>query len=149
MIETVAEIVAAFVKRNQVATADLPALIASVSASISALTNPVPVAEALTPAVPIKRSITPSAIVCLDCGWRGKMLRRHLSTRHKMTPEQYRGRWGLPLSHALTAPNYKLRRSEIAKSLGLGRRRGTDPAPIPAPDKAASKRRPRKAATAK
>jgi predicted transcriptional regulator len=145
MIENVAEIVAAFVKRNQVATADLPALIASVSASISALTNPVPVAEVLTPAVPIKRSITPSAVVCLDCGWRGKMLRRHLTARHKMTPEQYRGRWSLPLSHTLTAPAYTDQRSALAKSFGLGRLgRGV----TPAPSKPAPKRRSGTAATA-
>jgi predicted transcriptional regulator len=61
------------------------------------------------------------AVVCLECGWKGKMLRRHLSTRHGMTGEQYLKRWNLPTEHPLTAPNYSEQRSSLAKELGLGR----------------------------
>ncbi len=42
----------------------------------------------LTPAVPLRRSVQRDAVVCLECGWKGKMLRRHLSTRHGLTGER-------------------------------------------------------------
>jgi predicted transcriptional regulator len=36
-------------------------------------------------------------------------------------------RWSLPGDHPLTAPNYSVQRSNLAKELGLGRGgRGTD-----------------------
>ena len=75
----------------------------------------------LTPAVPLRRSVQRDAVVCLECGWKGKMLRRHLSTRHGLTGEQYLKRWNLPSEHPLTAPNYSEQRSSLAKELGLGR----------------------------
>lgn len=40
-----------------------------------------------------------------------------------MTPDQYRERWGLPVSYPMVAPNYTKRRQNIAKSIGLGTRR--------------------------
>ena len=49
------------------------------------------------------------------------MLRRHLTTRHGLTGEEYLKRWGLALDHPLTAPNYSVQRSNLAKELGLGR----------------------------
>jgi predicted transcriptional regulator len=61
------------------------------------------------------------AVICLDCGWKGKMLRRHLTTRHGLTGEEYLKRWGLPGDHPLTAPNYSAQRTNLAKELGLGR----------------------------
>ncbi|HTV26727.1 MAG TPA: MucR family transcriptional regulator [Xanthobacteraceae bacterium] len=75
--------------------------------------------------MPIKRSSKPNAIVCLDCGWSGQMLRRHLITAHSLTPEQYRERWKLPATYALVTKNYSHRRSQLAKSLGLGTRKSS------------------------
>jgi predicted transcriptional regulator len=71
--------------------------------------------------VPIRRSVQRDAVVCLECGWKGKMLRRHLSTRHGLTGEQYLKRWSLASDHPLTAPAYSEQRSTLAKELGLGR----------------------------
>ena len=48
-----------------------------------------------TPAVPIRRSVHRDYVVCLECGWRGLMVRRHLATGHGLTVEQYRARWNL------------------------------------------------------
>ena len=31
------------------------------------------------------------------------MLKRHLTTDHKLTPAEYRQRWGLPLSYPMVA----------------------------------------------
>ena len=60
----------------------------------------------LKPAVPIRHSVQPGYVVCLKCGWRGKMLRRHLTTAHQLNGEAYRARWGLSRDYPLTAPDY-------------------------------------------
>jgi hypothetical protein len=49
-----------------------------------------------TPAVPIRRSVHRDYLVCLDCGWRGQMLKRHIASQG-LSVEQYRARWNLPL----------------------------------------------------
>ena len=122
--EYVAKIVSAYAKRNAVAADQLPALIATVHAALFGIEGgglPEP-ARGPEPAVPIRRSIQPDAITCLDCGYRGKMLKRHLMTAHQLTPDAYRVRWGLKPDYPMSAPNYTARRSELAKSYGLGRR---------------------------
>jgi predicted transcriptional regulator len=128
MIENVAEIVAAFVKRNQVPSAELPALIQQVSQSLASLGQaPIAAPASPTPAVSIRASIRPEYLVCLDCGQKSKTIERHLSTAHGMTPNEYRTKWGLASDYPMTAPNYTARRSALAKQIGLGnkgRRRG-------------------------
>ncbi len=74
----------------------------------------------LNPAVPIEESIHEDYIVCLEDGKRLQMLKRHLKTVYKMSVEQYRERWGLPLDYPVVAPSYAKRRSQIAKNTGLG-----------------------------
>jgi predicted transcriptional regulator len=123
MIEHVAEIVAAYVKRNAITLDRLPALIASVNDALSSLgQSAAPEATPESPAVPIRRSVGDNSITCLTCGWSGQMLKRHLSTAHKMTPAQYRERWGLRVDYPMVAKNYASRRSELAKANGLGTR---------------------------
>jgi predicted transcriptional regulator len=122
MIEHIAEIVAAYVGKNRVDPSEFPALILKVSQSLADLgkagagppTSP-------TPAVSIRRSVGADTITCLGCAWSGRMLKRHLSTAHGMTPEAYRA---LPSDYPMVPRNYSARRSELAKALGLGRRRG-------------------------
>src|SRR6185312_14545247 len=115
----VSQIVRSFVAHNHIAASDLPDLIAAVHRSLSELGVPsaTPVPE---PAVAINRSYGPSFVVCLDCGWRGQMLRRHLTTAHGLSPADYRARWGLKPTHPITAPAYAARRSALAKEVGLG-----------------------------
>jgi predicted transcriptional regulator len=127
MKEHVAEIVAAYVGKNRVDPAELPALIASVNQALASLDQASSAAAptSLTPAVPIRRSVGAESITCLDCGQKSKMLKRHLSTAHSMTVDEYRTRWGLPTDYPMVAKNYSARRSELAKSLGLGRRGGS------------------------
>jgi predicted transcriptional regulator len=72
--------------------------------------------------VPVKKSVLANHIVCLDCGKHFSMLKRHLMTDHKLTPEQYRQRWELPQSYPLVAPDYAKTRSALAKRIGLGRK---------------------------
>jgi predicted transcriptional regulator len=73
------------------------------------------------PAVPIKKSVTPDYIVCLEDGKKLKMLKRYLRTNYKLSPEDYRAKWGLPRDYPIVAPNYAAKRSEFAKKIGLGR----------------------------
>jgi predicted transcriptional regulator len=121
LLGNVADIVAAFVGNNTVPTAELPALIASVHASLSSLGAPQPEAVVeLVPAVPVRKSITPDYIVCLEDGRKLKSLKRHLLAAFGLTPEAYREKWGLPKDYPMVAPNYAAARSELAKRIGLG-----------------------------
>lgn len=125
MKEQVAEIVAAYLKRNQLPPSELPGLIASVSQSLARLGQaPVAPPATLTPAVPMRRSVGANAVICLDCGFKAKMLKRHLTTAHGLSVDDYRARWGLPLDYPLVARNYSARRSALAKAAGLGKGTG-------------------------
>ena len=117
----VTKIVTKYLSHHPLTPEQIPELIASVYRSLNSLGEVAPPPPVLTPAVPVRRSVQRDAVVCLDCGWKGKMLRRHLTTRHKMTGEQYLQRWNLPSDHPLTAPIYSEQRSVLAKELGLGR----------------------------
>lgn len=123
--EHVAKIVSAYAKRNTLAADLLPAVIATVHAALASIEGggPPEPAVAPEPAVTIRRSLQPNVITCLDCGYRGKMLKRHLMAAHQLSPNEYRRRWGLREDYPMTAPNYAARRSEMAKSFGLGARR--------------------------
>lgn len=125
LIHLTADIVSAYVQNNPVPVAGLPDLIASVNAALSSIGHPAPAAEPpQRPAVNPRRSVFPDYIVSLEDGKRYKSLKRHLATRHGMTPEDYRAKWGLPEDYPMVAPNYSATRSALAKSLGLGRKRG-------------------------
>jgi predicted transcriptional regulator len=121
----IAEIVSSYVAQNSIAIDQVAGLIATVHRTLSGLgTNaPAPVAEALTPAVPIRRSVQPDHVVCLECGFRGQVLRRHLRVVHGLEPAAYRTRWRLSADHPITAPAYAEWRSMMAKQTGLGRAR--------------------------
>lgn len=117
------EIVSAHVANNAIGQRDVPELIQSVFAKLNELA--VGEEEAmieLTPAVPIKKSVTDDHIVCLEDGKKLKMLKRHLMTSYGMTPEDYRTKWGLKADYPMVAPNYALKRQELAKKIGLGRK---------------------------
>lgn len=120
-----AQIVSAHCAHNTVAVDALPALISQVHQALAELArsegSPAPTAEELVPAVPIKRSVFPDYLVCLEDGKKLKMLKRHLQSAYGMTPDDYRSKWGLPSTYPMVAPTYAERRSELAKTIGLGR----------------------------
>ena len=131
------EIVSAYVSRNPLSPADLPALIANTHAALQGLRQPSPEPQPeLKPAVPIKKSVTPDHIISLEDGRQYKTLKRHLAMRG-LTPEEYRAKWGLPSDYPMVAANYAAKRSELAKSLGLGRKQAAVVAPDPQPPLAA------------
>jgi len=129
-IALTAEIVSAYVGNNTVAMSEIPSLINQVHTALTRVSvGAEPVSDPLKPAVPPKRSVTPEYIVCLEDGKKFKSLKRHLRTQYKMTPEQYREKWGLPPDYPMVAPNYAAARSSLAKQMGLGqqrRRRGAE-----------------------
>jgi predicted transcriptional regulator len=125
VIGLTAQIVSAYVGNNAVAASDIPALLNQVHSALIRLSRAAPenVGEVLKPAVSLKRSVTPEYIVCLEDGKKFKSLKRHLRTQYKMTPEQYREKWGLPADYPMVAPNYAAARSSLAKQMGLGQQR--------------------------
>jgi predicted transcriptional regulator len=155
--ELATKITAAYVRRNQIASDQLGTLISTVHQALAGLAKQPPeTGGERTLAVPIRRSVHRDYVVCLECGWRGQMLKRHVATGHGLTVEQYRARWNLPRDHALVAPGYRERRSSLAKQIGLGRGRRAsreEPEPVaretPAAPQPRSRRRgrPRSAAT--
>ena len=121
-LEKTTEIVAAFVSKNQTATADLPALIQAVYRALSGVSAAAPEPEPRKePAVPVRRSITPEYLVCLEDGKTFKSLKRHLRTKYDLSPEDYRTKWGLAKDYPMVAPNYAAARSALAKNMGLGK----------------------------
>jgi predicted transcriptional regulator len=127
LIELMADIVSAYVRNNSVQQADLPALMADVHKALAGESSAL-VSEPAAPeqrkltAQEIKRSITPDHIISFEDGKKYKTLRRSLALQG-LTPRDYREKWGLPVDYPVTAPSYSQQRSELAKGLGLGRKR--------------------------
>jgi predicted transcriptional regulator len=117
------QIVAAYVRRNPIPTDQIGGLITSVHSTLSGLGNEVVEEPPRIPAVSIRRSVRPDHIICIECGYQGKMIKRHLQSRHGLSVSEYRTRWKLSSDYPTTAANYSERRSQLAKSLGLGRGR--------------------------
>lgn len=44
-------------------------------------------------------------------------------THYGLTPDQYREKWALDPTYPMVAPNYATARSQLAKKMGLGRKR--------------------------
>jgi predicted transcriptional regulator len=135
LLHLTTEIVASFAGNNTLAIGDLPAVIATVFRTLRGVgqgeaEKP---AEAPVPAVPVKKSIGTDYLVCLEDGKKVKMLKRYLATRHGLTPNEYRQRWGLAKDYPMVPPAYAERRSALAKQIGLGRKPAAAPAPEPTP----------------
>src|ERR1700704_4562561 len=144
--QLVTKIIPSYFSHHSLPPEQIPELIVSVHRTIDNLGKPIEPQLPLIPAVPVRRSVQRDAVICLDCGWKGKMLRRHLNTRHGLSAEQYLRRWNLASEHPLTAPSYSEPRPPRARELGLGRggRQRRTPAAAAAPR--ARRGRPRSAA---
>jgi len=125
-VDLTANIVSAYVSHNTTPASEIPALIGQVHAALVRISGghaETIATEAARPAVAVKKSVTPDYIVCLEDGKKFKSLKRHLRTQYKMTPEQYREKWGLAPDYPMVAPNYAAARSQLAKQMGLGQQR--------------------------
>ena len=110
LLELTADIVAAHVSNNSVATSDLPLLIQNVHAALAA------------PLAPSGAAVKKDHIVCLECGKKCKTLRRHIATAHGLEVSDYVARWNLPKDYPMVASEYSERRAEMARTIGLGRK---------------------------
>ena len=124
-----ARIVGAYMGRQPVSHRDVAGLITDVHAALTALRHP-PASAPVVSAAPIrahavKGSLTADSITCLECGLRAKMLKRHLSASHGLTPHAYRMKWGLPLSYPMVCSSYGAVRRELALKIGLGTKKGS------------------------
>lgn len=106
---------------------DIPEFLRSMHEAVMGLTatSPVadePAAEEHQPAVTVRKSLaSPDHIISLIDGRPYKTLKRHLSG-HGLTPDDYRRRYGLKGDYPMVAPTYAKQRSEMAKTIGLGRK---------------------------
>jgi predicted transcriptional regulator len=128
-----ARIVGSYVRHHMVGTGEIADLITSVHQALGQLGQPVQPEEVRGPAVSVRQSVRHEYVVCLDCGYSGKTLRRHITMRHGLSRDEYLKRWGLRSDHPLTAPAYSERRSTLAKELGLGRKPKTVAGPAVSP----------------
>jgi predicted transcriptional regulator len=122
LVDLTADLVSAYVSRNQVPMAELPALVAMFHNSLKQASGGVMLADTdRRPAVPVKKSVAEEFIICLEDGKKLRMLKRYLRTHYNMSPEEYRKKWDLPHDYPMVAPAYARLRSAFAKKIGLGR----------------------------
>ena len=117
--ELTADLVSAYLSNNAVRPDDIASLINTVHSALSNAGRTPAAPEKAEPPMPWKKAIKPDGIISFEDGKQYKSMKRHL-TRHGLTPQQYREKWGLPKDFPMVAPNYTAARSELAKKLGLG-----------------------------
>src|SRR5262249_8140248 len=124
--ELVAQVAAAYFSGSHVSVAEIPTVISQIANSLGAMgasaaaeTSGAAETSKATSAQ-VRKSIRPDVLISFEDGKAYKTVRRPLSTRG-LSPEQYRQKWGLPSDYPMVSPNYSAARSEMAKSLGLGR----------------------------
>ena len=121
LVSLSADIVSAYVSNNNVQPGDIAPLLSGVHAALTNIGKAPAEAVKREPPVPINRTIKGDHIISLEDGKPYKSLKRHLTGRG-LTPAQYREKWGLRPDYPMVAPEYSKRRSELALSLGLGRK---------------------------
>jgi len=122
LVQMTADIVAARVGKGDVA--DVADLIQTVHAALLKISrSELDLEEARQPpAVSIRASVKHDHVVCLECGAKLRMMKRHLKAAHDLTIDGYREKWRLPTHHPLVAPAFSDTRSGIAKQHRLGKR---------------------------
>lgn len=129
LLQWTSNIVSAYLNKNETDLRQIPHVMETVFAKLSALAAAggsaphIHAAEPLLDPIAVGKSITPDYIICLEDGVRLKTLKRYLFRKYRLTPEQYRNKWGLPPDYPMVAPNYAAKRSALAKKMGLGQKR--------------------------
>lgn len=123
LVTLTSDIVSAHVANNKIAISDVPELVRNVHRALAAVGQTVQQpAGPRDGVVSVRASVRPEYLVCLKCGAKQSMLRRHIRTAHAMTPEQYRQEFGLKPDYPMIASDYAARRADIARASGLGLR---------------------------
>lgn len=108
---------------------EVPSFLQTMHEAVSGLSSqgspePQEAEQEYEPAVSARKSLSSKEhIISMIDGKPYKTLRRHLS-RHGLTPDQYRERYGLKPDYPMVAENYSEARREMAKKIGLGRKPG-------------------------
>jgi len=137
LLQCTSNIVSAYLNKNETDLRQLPQVMETVYSILSSLAESnashrgalvkldqrLAAANLLPSHIPIERSVTPDYVVCLEDGVRLKTLKRYLFRRYRLTPDQYRSKWGLPSEYPMVAPNYSAKRSALAKKMGLGKKK--------------------------
>lgn len=123
------QLLSAYVGNNAVPSNELADLIRTTKAALAEAPAPAVAPEQEhAPAVTVRASLASrDHILSLIDGKPYKSLKRHLSTRG-LTPDEYRERYKLPSSYPMVAPGYSEQRRQVAKQLGLGRKKAEAPA---------------------
>ncbi len=129
LMRLTAHIVGGYVSKNHHRADELPDLIKLVFGALIRTEAPaeVPTTTASTKATAqsIKKSIQPEFLMSFEDGRHYRTLKRHLSKRD-LTPDAYRAKYGLAADYPMVAPAYSAKRSELARSAGLGQQRHKD-----------------------
>jgi len=138
--ELVAQVASSYFSNSHVAPAEIPTILNQIASTLGAV-GPSPAVETPTaeevpaPARPtaaqIRKSITHDALISFEDNRPYRTLRRHLAARG-LTVEEYRAKWGLPDDYPVIAAAYSAKRSQLARSIGLGQKR-QPPKAAPAP----------------
>ena len=122
-----AQIVVGHEQGNSVSTTELTKVTSTVYEALAGLERAEQEpARQQQPAVAIKRSVFPDYIVCLEDGAKLKSMKRSLANRYKLTPGEYRKKWGLPSTYPMVAPNYSIQRGRMARERGLGAKKALE-----------------------
>jgi predicted transcriptional regulator len=117
------KIVSSHLSKVDLPTDEVPQFIETIHAKLSELSIRENARARQEPALPIEESITPDFIFCLEDGKKFRMLKKHLRACYDMSPEEYRVKWGLNADYPMVAPNYAIKRQELARQSGLGKSR--------------------------
>lgn len=118
------QLLSAYVANNTLPSSELPALIESTRKALSgeAAQADAPAPDHV-PAVSVRKSLASrDHLISMIDGKPYKSLKRHLGT-HGLTPAEYRQRYGLAADYPMVAPGYSEQRREVARRLGLGRKK--------------------------
>lgn len=141
LIKYTAEIVKAYVNRNEIPSGELVGLMGSVhqsllelsqssvqehsvetvlAAHLSSVGEVAVGKQEIQPFVPLDQAVSYDAIICLICGKTNKAIRGHLSRTHGMEVREYQKMFSLPADFPMVAPSYSKRRRQLAIDAGLG-----------------------------
>ncbi|MBB4860548.1 putative transcriptional regulator [Novosphingobium chloroacetimidivorans] len=133
-LEMTADIVTSMLSNNKLGAEELPGLIGSVYTALADLgqapiTEEEPQREA---AVSVRKSLAdPDVIISMIDGKPYKMLARHIGL-HGYTPQTYREAFNLKPDYPMVAPSYASKRRDLAKKIGLGRKKAVETIAKPA-----------------
>lgn len=120
IVNCTTQIVAAYVKNSSVCASEVPEIIGMVEVSLRRAVDGTLARTGPVPAVSVSHSINDDHLICLVCGQKMSMLKRHLNSTHDLSPASYRRLFNLSVDYPLTAPSYAETRSRLAKKFGLG-----------------------------